>query len=84
MMLSQRGGSEVEVSVVLGSGNANNAATASVCTVNANNGSANANQNIGRQLAVSNTVRPTPSPRGEYVYPIQVGRATEDLGEQQQ
>jgi hypothetical protein len=65
-------------------GNANNGTNAGAFCVNSNNDSSNANRNIGTQLAVSSALKLTPSLRGEYVDPIQVGRATEHLGDQQQ
>jgi hypothetical protein len=71
--------------VVHVSSNTNNGANAGAFNVNANNDSSNANRNIGRHLAVSCTkTETTPSFMGEYVYPIQLGRETEQLGEQQQ
>jgi hypothetical protein len=70
--------------VVHVSRNANNGTNAGTFYVNANNDSSNANRNIGSHLAVSSTVKVTPSLAGEYVYPIQLGRETEQLGEQQQ
>jgi hypothetical protein len=65
-------------------GNANNALTTGVFHVNGNNAASNQNRNISTQLAVRCGYGITPSLRGEYVDPIQVGRATEHLGEQQQ
>jgi hypothetical protein len=72
------------IRVVNVSSNANNGTNAGTFYVNANNASSNRNRNIGTQLAVSCAFKLTPSLRGEYVDPIQFGRETEKLGEQQQ
>jgi hypothetical protein len=70
--------------VVHVSSNANNGANADAFYVNANNDSSNANRNIGRHLAVICTIKINSFPLlGEYVNPMQFGRETEELGEQQ-
>jgi hypothetical protein len=69
--------------VVHVSSNANNGTNAGTFQVNANNDSSNANRNIGTHLAVSCAFKLTPSPWGEYADPIQLGRETEQLGDQQ-
>jgi hypothetical protein len=71
--------------VVHVSSSANNGANAGAFYVNANNDSSNANRNIGSHLAVSSVFEINSFPLlGEYVDPIQLGRKTEELGEQQQ
>ena len=71
--------------VVIVGGDTNNGTNAGAFNVNANNDSSNRNRNIGTHLAVSCTrIETTPSPWGEYVDPIQLGRETEQLGEHQQ
>ena len=70
--------------VVHVSSNANNGSNAGVFYLNANNDASNANRNIGSQLAVvSSSWKQTPALTGKYVYPIQFGRETEELGEYQ-
>jgi len=70
--------------VVHVSSNTNNGANAGTFYVNANNDSSNRNRNIGAHLVGSCKQKLTPAPWGEYVDPIQFGRATEELGEHQQ
>jgi hypothetical protein len=71
--------------VVHVSSNTNNGTNAGAFYVNANNASSNSNRNNGTHLAVSCISKETtPSLLGEYVDPIQLGRETEQLGEQQQ
>ena len=71
--------------VVNVSSNANNGTNAGTFYVNANNDSSNRNRNIGTQLAVSCAIKINSFPLlGEYVNPMQFGRETEELGEQQQ
>lgn len=62
-------------------GNANNGSNAGVFTLNANNDSSNANQNIGRQLAGSTPNRKPSLPIwSEYVDPIALGSLGEQRG----
>ena len=78
----QRGDCAMRV-VHVGS-NANNGSNAEVFCVNADNASSNANRNIGAQLAVILVIQhKTPVRLGEYVDPLQFGKATEELGDYQ-
>lgn len=63
------------------SSNANNGANAGGFYWNLNNDSSNRNRNIGTQLAISKWSCVAPASNGEYVYPIQFGNASEQLGE---